>query len=221
MTDWNSRSFHGTFNRYPFTEIVSFVLSGFGGQERSKVAILDLGCGGGSHLGFLAAEGFDYHGVDGNRESVTRANERLKALGFRDDRAVTADFAKLPYPDGLFDAVLDRGSVTCNEGRNIPPLLSEIRRVMKPGASLFSMILDVLAAPAAGGRHAGNGDFVDFPGRLAGAGLLHFTSPVEVIDLFSEFKIASVQRLTRTIDYPISAASIAESWVIVTAEKSA
>ncbi len=210
MTDWNARSFHGTFNRYPFTEIVSFILSTYGGQDRSKIAVLDLGCGGGAHLGFLAAEGFDYYGVDGNQDSVTRANERMRALGFRDDRAVAANFERLPYSNGFFDVVLDRGSVTCNKSKEIPPLLSEISRVMKPNARLFSMMLDVLSAPAAGGRHVENGDFVDFPDRLAGAELLHFTSPVEAMDLFSAFKVVSVQRLTRTLDYPLSAASIAE-----------
>lgn len=218
MTDWNTRSFHGTYNRYPFTEIVSFILSNFGGMDRSKFTVLDLGCGGGAHLEFLAAEGFDYYGVDGNEDSVNRANERLKERGFRGDRAIAADFEKLPYSSGFFDVVLDRGAITCNKATEIPPLLAEIKRVMKPRAKLFSMMLDVLGAPAAGGRHVGNGDFTDFPGRLAGAGLLHFTSPVEAMELFSTFKIESVQRLTRTLDLPISAAPIAESWVVVTGE---
>lgn len=152
MTDWNQRSFRGTWNRYPYTEVVSFVLGRFGSvEDRATISMLDLGCGGGSHLLFLAAEGFDFHGVDGNEESVNRANQRLGLAGYAQDRARVADFAHLPYDPDHFDVVIDRGALTCNRGVEIPALIGEIGRVLKPGGLIFSMLLHDSAAAVAGG----------------------------------------------------------------------
>jgi ubiquinone/menaquinone biosynthesis C-methylase UbiE len=220
VSDWNKRSFRGTWNRYPFTDVVSFVMRRFvSTADRSKIAILDLGCGGGSHLMFLAQEGFDYHGVDGNAESVERANERLRHAGHADDRAVTGTFDRLPYPSDRFDAVLDRGSLTCNPLAELPKLIGEIRRVLKPGGGLLSMILHEKAASAAGGRHIGNNDYVDFPGDLSGSELLHFTTTGEARDLFSAFGDLRIERLMREVELPKHEAAITEAWTIVIATK--
>lgn len=220
MTDWNARHYHGTFNKYPFTDVVSFVMGRYGTSEnRSRIRVLDLGCGGGSHLAFLAHEGFDYYGIDGNEASVLRAKDALKAVGGNPDRAVAGVFEKLPYESDFFDVVIDRGSITCNAADKIPGVVREIRRVMKSGSILLSMMLDVLGAPASGGRALGNGDYVDFPGRLAGAGFLHFTTPSAVAALFAPLKAVSIQRQIRFVDVPAAQAGVAEAWTILHAEK--
>jgi SAM-dependent methyltransferase len=220
MTDWNQRSFRGTWNRYPFTDVVSFVLGRYGSApDRSKVSVLDLGCGGGSHLMFLAAEGFDFHGVDGNAESVMRANERLRGAGHAADRALVADFLRLPYDAGRFDVVIDRGALTCNRGTELPALIAEIYRVMKPGAAIFSMLLHESSASAAGGRDAGGNDYVDFPGDLSGAGLLHFTNAEEAQRLFSTFTIDSIERQATMADIPGRDRSVLAAWTVVVARK--
>ncbi|MBM3546840.1 MAG: class I SAM-dependent methyltransferase [Alphaproteobacteria bacterium] len=220
MSDWNKKSFRGTWNRYPFSDVVSFVMRRFGRTEdRSSVAILDLGCGGGSHLMFLAQEGFDFHGIDGNAESVERANERLRSAGHDDRRAVTGTFDRLPYPSDRFDAVIDRGSLTCNSLADLPPLIAEIRRVLKPGGTVFSMILHELGAASAGGRHVGSNDYVDFPGDLSGSGLLHFTTAEEARGLFSAFRDVGIDQLVRSTELPRREPSINEAWTIVTATK--
>lgn len=220
MTDWNSRHFHGTHNKYPFTDVVSFILGNFPDRDnRENISVLDLGCGGGAHLVFLTEEGFDAHGIDGNRDSVIRANEFMAEKGFTNDRAQEAIFEKIPFESDSFDVVIDRGAITCNKADEIPTIIEEVKRILKSGGLFYSMMLDVLMAKASGGKHLGKGDFNDFSGRLEDAGLLHFTTPNDVQTLFSSLNIERIERETKMVESPIDDAGVTSGWVIVTASK--
>lgn len=220
MIDWNARSFHGTSNKYPFTEVVSFVMRAYGASDaRSAVRVLDLGCGGGAHMAFLAAEGFDVYGIDGNEASVVAANKRMSSMGFADDRATAGHFEQMKYADEMFDLVIDRGSITCNAAELLPGLFAEVRRVLKPNGRVFCMMLDLLGAPAAGGRSAGHGNFVDFSDRLSGAKLLNFTTPVALSRVLTGYRIDSLERLVRYAEYPAETLGVTEAWTIAVASK--
>ena len=111
--EWDTRHYHGRDNRYPFTEVVSFVMRSYGGAaDRSAVRILDLGCGSAHHLVFLAQEGFDYYGIDGSGESIELAARRLTKAGYHTRTLACGTFNRLPYEEGFFDCVIDRGSLT-------------------------------------------------------------------------------------------------------------
>lgn len=52
--------------KYPKEHVVRFIFTQFPRnlKERSNFKILDLGCGAGSHVVFLAREGFQTHATD-------------------------------------------------------------------------------------------------------------------------------------------------------------
>lgn len=220
MTDWNTRHFHGTHNKYPFTDVVAFMLGNFPDKaQRKNISVLDLGCGGGAHLIFLKEEGFDAYGIDGNTDSVNRANENMAANGYSDDRAKEAIFENMPFEADTFDVVIDRAAITCNKAEDIPTIIQEIKRVLKPNGVLYSMMLDALMAKNSGGKHLGKGDYSNFSGRLEGAGFLHFTTPNDVQQLFSTLNIIRIEREIKMVESPINEAGITNGWVIVTASK--
>ena len=70
INGWDKNYLNGRFNRYPYDRVVSFILNNFSSGNRSTKRILDLGCGGGNHIKFLAEEGFNYYGIDGSEESI-------------------------------------------------------------------------------------------------------------------------------------------------------
>ena len=73
--------------------------------ERGAKRVLDLGCGAGRHVVFLAREGFEVHGLDSSAEALRICQERLREAGLR-ATFVRADMREIPYPDGAFDACL-------------------------------------------------------------------------------------------------------------------
>ncbi len=216
---WDTRYYHGRYNRYPFTDVVSFVMRKFAGAaDRKAVRVLDLGCGGAHHLLFLAQEGFGYHGVDGAQESVDIARTRLAEAGFDPAPVTQATFDALPYEDSFFDAVIDRGAITCNALADIPALLDEVRRVLKPGGFVFSTILNIDSTAKDTGTSLGNGDYINCGNRLEDAGILHFTDTEECRNLFKSFEIEQIVKSRNDVEYPAGSRQVV-AWTMVTARK--
>ena len=200
---WDAQTYRGWTNRHPFTDVVSFVLGKFGSAtDRGALRVLDLGCGGGHHLLFLAREGFDYYGVDGSRRGLEIAGERLEHAGFEAKNLHLATFEQLPFEDDFFDCVIDRGAVVCNRKAAIPGILGEIRRTMKPGAALYSTIIHEDSAERRTARALGDNDYTDFAGHVSGAGVLHFTNAQEASELFGAFQIDRIVRTSIETEYP-------------------
>ncbi|MBI4576895.1 MAG: DUF2029 domain-containing protein [Planctomycetes bacterium] len=92
--------------------------------------VLDLGCGGGAYLDGLG-DGRRGLGVDLSLEAL-RAGHRHR--GAR--QLICADAGRLPLADGSIDAVMAIG-VLHHALAGIEAILSEVRRVLRPGGRLF------------------------------------------------------------------------------------
>ena len=185
-------------NRYPFEVVLSFVFSRFGKvPDRSKCRILEVGCGAGNNVWFLAREGFAAAGIDGSESAVDYARERLKKDGLSADLRV-GDFGKLPWEDRVFDAVIDRGAITHNRRANIEATLDEIKRVLKPGGLFLSQFFSDLDGGKPYGRDLGDGCYSDFTeGYFKDLGYTFFADRTLVDDLFgSRFEIVSREHVT-------------------------
>ncbi|MGP1255690.1 MAG: class I SAM-dependent methyltransferase [Kiloniellales bacterium] len=220
-TDWDKRYYHGRYNRYPFSDVITFVMRNFAkAEDRGAVRLLDLGCGGAHHLMFLAQEGFAYHGVDGSQESVEIAKQRLADAGFATDTIAKATFDALPYEEDFFDGVIDRGALTCNSAADLPALLNEIKRILKPGGLLYSTILNLESTAKDSGTSLGNGDYENCGTRLEDAGILHFTTTEEARQLFGAFEMQQIIKAVNTVDYPPEDRTVV-AWNFITARKPA
>ena len=218
--DWDQVKYHGRYNRYPFTEVVSYMMGAFSIESREATKVLDLGCGGAHHLLFLAEEKFDYFGVDGSQEALDIAKKRLAQKGYDvGNRLAKSYFDDLPYKENTFDVVIDRGSIVCNKLEDIPPLINEVRRILKPGGRFFSMILNEASTAKNAAKHIGNNDYINHEGRLEEAGVLHYTNTDEMKALFSAFSIDSIEHITKKMVYPNIEKPSIDSWSIMKCRK--
>jgi len=114
------------------TELESAAVGKFSPGE----TVLDVACGGGRFSFWLARRGLRVTGIDFALGMVDTANEKAAFDGL-DAHFVCGEAADLPFDDGVFDNAICMGSlmylVTLAGQRAV---LSEIRRVLKPGGSL-------------------------------------------------------------------------------------
>jgi ubiquinone/menaquinone biosynthesis C-methylase UbiE len=87
--------------------------------------VLDLGCGTATAGAAFRRSGATVFGADLSLSCLQQARRRLDAV-------VRADAARLPFHDGVFDAVVARGAL--HHMDDVGPSLKEVSRVLKPGA---------------------------------------------------------------------------------------
>jgi len=108
-------------------------------HERGMRRVLDLGCGAGRHLIYLARQGFETFGTDVDSHGLARARSWLEQEGLPTHLAV-ADMEALPYPDGFFDAVVSMYVIHHNLVDGILRTLAGVRRVLQPGGWFFATV---------------------------------------------------------------------------------
>jgi tellurite methyltransferase len=108
-------------------------------RARGTQRLLDLGCGAGRHLVYLAQQGFALYGVDLDPYGLARARRWLEQEGLPACLAV-ADMETLPYPDGFFDAVISTSVIHHNTVDGIRRTVVEVQRLLRPGGWFFATL---------------------------------------------------------------------------------
>ncbi|MEK7376530.1 MAG: class I SAM-dependent methyltransferase, partial [Candidatus Margulisiibacteriota bacterium] len=125
------------WGKYPAEALIRFVARNFYKKDRNSIKILEVGCGPGPNIWYIAREGFNAYGIDISGSAIEKAKSRLKAEGLSADLRV-GDIKQLPYEDKSFDAVIDNECLYCNNRKDTETVLKEIKRVLKDSGSLFS-----------------------------------------------------------------------------------
>jgi len=97
-------------------------------------AVLDIGCGAGSNVLFLAQKGFEAHGIDLSPGAVRAARTRALAAGLSVD-VREGDALALEFPDGRFEGLVDIGCFHTLPVRRRADYAREVARVLRPGGS--------------------------------------------------------------------------------------
>jgi len=115
--------------------------------------VLEVGCGNGANLWFLAWEGFSAAGCDISPSAIDQARMLLEHFGAPDGAAPVelrvAPAHRLPFDDAGFDAVCDVQCLSCLNATDLAEAYREAARVLRPGGRFFSMHMDPVATDIA------------------------------------------------------------------------
>ncbi len=190
------------WGKYPAEDLIRFVaLNFYAARNRQEVRLLEVGCGPGPNLWYMAREGFTVYGIDGSETAIQRARQRLdsECPGWKGE-LIVGDIKKLPYEDGFFDGVIDHEAVAHNSYEDSKIIYGELARVSKKNGKLFSRSFAKGCWGDGVGRKAGHNAWVESTGPFLNRGLVRFTDEKEIQDLIRGFKIASAELLTRTME---------------------
>jgi len=160
-------------------------------RSRGMRKVLDVGCGGGRHLVYLAKEGFEVYGTDRSAAGLTISRERLEREGLRATLR-RCDMTEVPFPDEFFDAVLSVYVLHHNRLENIGKAIGEIRRALKREGLLFASLSGKGDYKEGQGKEIEPGTYICDSGVEAGM-VHHFFTRQEVKSLLSGFGIMSLK----------------------------
>ena len=149
--------------------------------------VLDLGCGGGRHLVYLAKRGFDVYGLDSSPSGLAQTLKNLrnsKAVG----HVSLHDMIELPYDDGYFDAVISVQVIHHNTLRRSRKTVSEIHRVLKDGGFAWITVPVSKTEPSKRQRKIERSTFIPLDGCEKGVPH-HYFNPEEISMIFKRFRM--------------------------------
>lgn len=187
------------WGKYPPEHVIRFVARNFyRAANRKDVQLLEIGCGPGANVWFMAREGFSVSGIDGSSTAIKKAGERLATESLAADLYV-GDFGQLPWRNDSFDGVIENVSLYTNPWKNIVSALLEVKRVLKPGGVfLSSFFTDRTWGYGAGEMSEIDGFKAVSEGPLAGTGFCLFLKRERISELFSAFSDVAFERTSTT-----------------------
>ena len=126
----------GKFPRAPYDAVASFVYRRSPAKPRAEVRVLEVGCGAGNNVWFLASEGFSVAGSDGSQTAIDYAHRRFVASGLTAELRVEA-FPKVSFEDRSFDLVIERAALVYVPYEIACQAIEQIQRVLVPGGRFF------------------------------------------------------------------------------------
>jgi SAM-dependent methyltransferase len=189
------------WGKYPAEHVIRFVARNFFSiADRSKIRLLEIGCGPGVNVWFMAREGFSVSGIDGSATAIQKADKRLAGESLQAELRI-GDYAHLPWADASFDGVVENVSLYSNPWISIQHALREVRRVLKPGGPFLSSFFSDQTWGYGEGDRVETDGFVNLrEGPLAGAGFCIFLNRSRIPELFCDFIDLNVERVSWTLD---------------------
>lgn len=159
-------------------------------QRNNKIRILDLACGGGRHVVYVARKDFEVIGADLSETALKMTRERL------DKQNLTAGLVRsvmtaLPFADSTFDSVICTRAIYHQPMRGIQETLLEIKRVLSEDGMILIDFLSRRTHSYEKGVEVENGTFTETEGHEKGV-THHFTDEEELQRLFKGFAILSI-----------------------------
>lgn len=97
--------------------------------------VIDIGCGTGRDAQLFISDNFDYVGIDASAGMLEEARKSVPSANF-----LQMDFRKLAFPTNYFDGFWAAASLLHIPKKELPTILEEIKKVVKPhGIGFISM----------------------------------------------------------------------------------
>ena len=208
--------------RYPNEQLIGFIAGNFfraDAATRAKIKMLELGCGSGANLWFVAREGFDVTGIDFAPSGIALCQTMLDIWQVQ-AKLQLADMTALPFENSSFNVVFDVVSMQHLTLAQHAAALAEAHRCLQEGGQFFSYHLAENGfIRQAVSEMVDERTVVDIPSGLplAGNGQTCLLSTAIYLQLLTDvgFREISIEKQTRTYN----SQSQTLEYLIVTARK--
>jgi 2-polyprenyl-3-methyl-5-hydroxy-6-metoxy-1,4-benzoquinol methylase len=198
-------------NEFPYTDLVSFYYNKFK-KNTEKLNILEVGCGAGNNLEFLAEMGHTVYGVDASEKVIEYAKKKFRQKNLTGNFSVNK-FTKLPFEENFFDLILNRAAICHTDIISADIALKECNRVMKNTGIFYSTFFTSFNTFKA--NMIDFGYYNSFEDGFTDVGALKFYNIFEIIKIFEKnnFNITNLY-LTEKKDMKNIPTKVNSEWII-------
>jgi SAM-dependent methyltransferase len=199
---WEEVFMNKEWGRYPSEDLIRFVARNFYKcHPRDEVRFLEVGCGPGANLWYLAREGFNVFGLDGSKKAIELAEKRL-SNEYPDwkGKLKVGDIKNLPFEGDFFDAIIDNEAIYANSFDDSILIYKDISRVLKKGGKLYSRTFAKGSWGDETGKNVGKNAWNVSEGPTYNNGYSRFTSLEDLEILLSDFHILEAELITRSYE---------------------
>ena len=205
-----------SMNNWPFSDLVSYVMR-FSKPGKSKIRVLELGCGSGANIPFFLSLNAEYFGIDGSKTTIRKLKKKNPMLK---NNIVVGNFTKeLPFQK-KFDLIVDRASINHNPTNGIKKCLDLVHQKLKTNGKFIG--IDWFSTRDIGYKNGRKTNDIFTKsyvgGRYYGVSKIHFNNEKHLLNLLKNFKILCLDEKIYKSIIPIKNKTIAV-WNIV-AQKS-
>ncbi len=181
------------WGQYPPEYIVRYMARNYYNMDRSRIRVLDFGCGAGANTWYLAREGFDVYAFDGSESAVAKAKRKLERDGLSAD-IIVCEGCRLQYEQDFFDAVIDCVCIYSNILSDIRNMYKSIYDVLKSGGKLLTSCFGTNTDGYGTGKCIEYGTYDHIQsGRLKGCGTSHFYKKEELSGLLYDTGFCNIK----------------------------
>jgi ubiquinone/menaquinone biosynthesis C-methylase UbiE len=195
---------YSSYNTAPVDVIVRnvsyYLRARFNSEQINKLKFLEIGCGAGVNLAWLAKKGVQVSGIDISEEALDLAKQKLQEENIRYDSLVHTSATNLPFEDDFFSGVVESCVVQHISEVERSKVFSEIYRVLKPGGVFIGHMLDRdCTAFEVENSDKGSMIFEDSEKPkfyLTNIGYAHFFSEEELRVMLKSFSVIDISKAT-------------------------
>ena len=155
-----------------------------------STTVLDVGCGGGRHLVWLARRGFAAHGCDSAAAGLAHTRSWLRREG-HEVRVALADMRAQPFGADRFDAAIAHHVLYHGRRRDVRAAIAEVHRVLRDEGLFVGTFLSTRAWKHGEGERVERMTYVQDRGPEAGVPH-HYCDEAGARDLLSGFDVDSL-----------------------------
>jgi SAM-dependent methyltransferase len=207
-TDWNKHyKKDKSVLSYPDENLVRLVMKELQRyQSFEELQAIDIGCGSGRHIAFMQHAGVKHvYGTDNSYNALDICRN------LNPEQLINCDNRDIPLQNDLFDISIAWGSLHYSTKPEIIPMISEVRRITKPGGSFFATLRSDKDTYLKTGKHLGNNTWQTGLDDLTGT-TVSFYNEDELKKLFSGFSELNYGWMERTIIGDTS--KVISHWII-------
>lgn len=191
------------YNTAPVEAVVRnvsyYLRNRFSAEELRRVHFLEMGCGAGPNMLWLAQRGITVSGVDISPVSLQLARQNLERGGYGDrlDKLIECSVSSVPFQDESLDGIIEACVFQHLAKTDRECAFREVRRLLKPGGLFVGYMLDtghtVFQMKQAEQLGDDRGTLILADGKskiyLTNLGLCHFYSREEIVHLMEGFTV--------------------------------